>query len=390
MVKLTSFTTGALTAVGLLVDTVASAGGDKGVPTLEDKWGTDWPFSGVNTFAHLPTDKCLIHPDTEFDIALIGIPFDTAVSYRPGARFGPRAIRAASARQSSLRGFNARAGINPYQDWAKVIDCDDIPVTPVDNKLALRQITEGYNELLSRPIHYKKDGKPNLPPRLITLGGDHSIVLGALRSLHKVYGPITVIHFDAHLDTWLPSKYPSSWESDPGAGDFTHGTMFWMASQEGLLSNDTCLHAGLRTRLSGKDWGDYEEDTKQGFARIASDDIMEKGVKGIVAEILERVPTTVPVYISVDIDVIDPGMAPGTGTPEAGGWQTRELIQIIRGLESLNLVGADVVEVSPAFDHAEITALAGAQVAYELITNMVIKGTPVDVLPVSAPVHNDL
>jgi agmatinase len=364
-----------LTLLGLLPLVAA-----KIEPTLEEKWGTEWPFSGINTFAHLPTDKCLLHADTDFDIAVIGIPFDTAVSYRSGARFGPRAIRAASARQSSLRGFNARAGINPYQDWAKVIDCDDIPVTPVDNKLALRQITEGYAELLKRPIHNTKNGK-GLPPRLVTLGGDHSIVLGALRSLHQYYGPITVIHFDAHLDTWLPSKYPSTWETQPGDGDFTHGTMFWMASQEGLLSNDTCIHAGLRTRLSGKDWGDYEEDTKQGFARISSDDIMDKGVKGIVDEILQRVPVNVPAYISVDIDVIDPGMAPGTGTPEAGGWQTRELIQVIRGLSSLNLVGADVVEVSPAFDHAEITALAAAQIAYELITNMVIKGTPHEVFP---------
>lgn len=336
---------------------------------LQDKWGTDWPFSGINTFAHLETEKCLVNANAQFDIAVIGVPFDTAVSYRPGARFGPRAIRAASARQSSLRGFNARAGINPYQDWAKVIDCNDMAVTPVDNKLALRQMSEGFSELLSRSTVHKG----TKIPRLVTLGGDHSIVLPALRALHKHYGQITVIHFDAHLDTWLPSKYPSSWESDD-AGDFTHGTMFWMASQEGLLNNQTCVHAGLRTRLSGKDFGDYDDDSKQGFARIHSDDIMTLGIDGIVEAILARVPETEPVYLSVDIDVIDPGMAPGTGTPEVGGWQTRELISILRKLESLNIIGADVVEVSPGFDHAEVTALAGAQVAYEIITNMVKKG----------------
>lgn len=359
----------ALSVASVVISCFAGASKQE-LQNLEDKWGLDWPFSGIATFAHLPSDKCLLNPDGDFDIGIIGVPFDTAVSYRSGARFGPRAIRAASQRQSSLRGFNARAGINPYQDWAKVIDCNDIPVTPIDNKLALRQMTEGYNELLKRPTTNK-----NLKvPRLVTLGGDHSIVLPALRALKDIWGPITVIHFDAHLDTWLPNKYPSTWETEPGSNHFTHGTMFWMAHQEGLLSNDTCVHAGLRTRLSGKDWGDYEEDAKQGFARIASDDMMTKGPEGIASEILERIPKDVPVYISVDIDVIDPGLAPGTGTPEAGGWLTRELIQLIRNLESLNIVGADIVEVSPGYDHAEITALAGAQVAYELITNMVING----------------
>jgi agmatinase len=353
--------------------------------TLEEKWGTDWPFSGIATFAHLPSVKCLVHPEEQFDIGVIGVPFDTAVSYRPGARFGPRAIRDASMRQTSLRGFNTRAGINPYQDWATIVDCNDIPVTPIDNKLALRQMTQGYSELLTRSS--KSDHA--LPPRLVSLGGDHSIVLPALRALHSIYGPITVIHFDAHLDTWLPNKYPSTWETEPGAGDFTHGTMFWMAHQEGLLANDSCIHAGLRTRLSGTDWDDYEQDSKQGFARIASDDIMTKGIEGVTAEILDRIPATAPVYISVDIDVLDPAMAPGTGTPEAGGWQTRELIQVIRGLEGLNVVGGDVVEVSPSFDHAEITALAGAQVAYEIITNMVKKG-PVQGLSRKPIIHEDL
>lgn len=338
--------------------------------TLEEKWGTDWPFSGISTFAHLPTEKCLVSPDESFDIGVIGVPFDTAVSYRPGARFGPRAIRAASMRQTSLRGFNARAGINPYANWAKIIDCMDMPVTPVDNKIALTQMTAGYKELLKRPVAYTANGTDSVP-RLITLGGDHSIVLPALRAYHDVYGPITVIHFDAHLDTWLPSGYPSAW----GDTEFTHGSMFWMASQEGLLDKDHCVHAGLRTRLSGVDWADYESDDQSGFARIGSDEIMGD-VQGVVTKILDRVPKDVPVYISVDIDVIDPGMAPGTGTPEAGGWLTRELIQVIRGLSGLNIIGADVVEVSPAYDHAEITALAGAQIAYELITSMVQVGVP--------------
>lgn len=196
-------------------------------PELEAKWGTDWPFSGITTFAHLETEKCLIDPTVNYDIAVVGVPFDTAVSYRPGARFGPRSVRSASMRQSSLRGFNFRADINPYQNWAKVIDCADIPVTPMDNQLALRQMTEGYGELLARPTANKK----NLIPRIVAIGGDHSIALASLRALSKLYGPVTVIHFDAHLDTWAPNKYPSTW-GEPA--NFTHGTMFWMARQEGL------------------------------------------------------------------------------------------------------------------------------------------------------------
>lgn len=337
---------------------------------LEQRWGNDWPFSGITTFAHLPANKCLVEPDTRFDIALIGVPFDTAVSYRPGARFGPRSIRAASMRQTAMRGFNTRAGINPYQNWAKVIDCMDMPVSPVDNKLALYQMTEGFKELLS----HKPSTEGRKAPVLIALGGDHSIVLPHLRALHEHYGQLAVIHFDAHLDTWLPDKYPSGWvEADADSGHFTHGTFFWMASQEGLMSKNNNIHAGLRTRLSGTDYGDYSDDQKQGFARISCDDIDKIGVDGIVKAIKKRVGN-LPVYLSIDIDVIDPGLAPGTGTPEVGGWTTRELIAILRGLAGINIVGGDVVEVSPSYDHAEITALAGAQMAYEVLTNIVIHG----------------
>lgn len=336
---------------------------------LDMKWGSDWSFSGITTFAHLPSNRCLVNPDQEFDIAVIGVPFDTAVSYRPGARFGPRAIRAASMRQTNLRGFNPRAGFNPYQDWATVLDCEDIPVTPMDNKLALNQMTDAFTNLLAHNTSTSEFGKI---PRLVALGGDHSIILPHLRALNKHYGPISVIHFDAHLDTWLPSKYPSGWAENLGSGigDYTHGTMFYLAHEEGLLS-DKCVHAGLRTRLSGADYEDYLDDTKQGFARITSDDIDDLGTAGIASLIKRRIPKDAPVYISVDIDVIDPGTAPGTGTPESGGWTTRELIRLLRSIGDLNIVAADIVEVAPAYDHAENTALAGAQVAFELITSMV-------------------
>ncbi|EKD17612.1 uncharacterized protein L3040_006734 [Drepanopeziza brunnea f. sp. 'multigermtubi'] len=341
-----------------------------GKEELERKWGFEWGFNGVNSFAHLEHVKCLTKPETRFDIGILGVPFDTAVSYRPGARFGPRAIRAASSRQTSFRGFNARASINPYSSWATILDCGDIPVTPVDNAMALTQMTAAYLELGHRPAL-----SPSLRfPKIISLGGDHSLALAALRGLNRVHGqPIAVLHFDAHLDTWHPAKYPSPWPSPQS--DFNHGSMFWLASREGLIANGSSVHAGLRTRLSGADWADYEDDTSQGFLRISADDIDELGTQGVVAAIVARVGTDAPVYLSVDIDVLDPGLAPGTGTPEAGGWTSRELIRILRGVEGLNVVGADIVEVAPAYDGAgEQTALAAAQVAYEILTSMVKRG----------------
>ncbi|EPE28806.1 Arginase/deacetylase [Glarea lozoyensis ATCC 20868] len=341
------------------------------VEELERKWGFEWGFGGVNTFAHLEHLKCLTNPDALFDIGVLGVPFDTAVSYRPGARFGPRAIRAASSRQTSFRSFNPRAGINPYMSWAKILDCGDIPVTPMDNAMALTQMTSAYLELGNRAPLSSTGGKH---PKIISLGGDHSLALAALRGLKNVYKtPIAVLHFDAHLDTWHPEKYPSPWPS--AQSQFNHGSMFWIASNEGLIMNGSSVHAGLRTRLSGEDWGDYEDDTRQGFLRISSDDIDDIGPKGVIDAIMNRMGTEIPVYLSVDIDVIDPGLAPGTGTPEAGGWTTRELIRILRGIEGLNVVGADIVEVAPAYDGVgEQTALAGAQVAYEILTSIVKRG----------------
>jgi agmatinase len=178
----------------------------------------------------------------------------------------------------------------------------------------------------------------------------------------------------AHLDTWNPASYPSHW----GATQFNHGSMFWMAHLEGLLSNasnEKSVHAGLRTRLGGGDFADNEEDSSQGWVRFSADDIDDLGTRGLVDGIMKILGTEDPVYLSVDIDVLDPAFAPGTGTPEPGGWTTRELIRILRGLEGLNLVGADVVEVSPAYqNNGEETALAAAQVVYEVLSSMVKKG----------------
>ncbi|KAF4816901.1 Guanidinobutyrase [Colletotrichum tropicale] len=374
--KLTSLLLGCSSA--LLASACGNHGDDKEwtkaeLDELEAKWGFEWGsigFTGIGTFAHLKHAKCLTTPQELYDIAIIGAPFDTAVSYRPGARFGPRAIRQASSRQTSFRGFNPRANINPYANWATIIDCGDIPVTPMDNVIALDQMSTAFRELGQR----KPVSSSLSKPKLITLGGDHSLALPALRALKETYGQLRVLHFDAHLDTWHPEKYPSYWTST----QFNHGSMFWMAGNEGLLSNTTSapsVHAGLRTRLSGTDFSDHEDDTAQNWVRIAADDIDEIGTAGIVKTIMETLGTEDPVYLSIDIDVLDPAFAPGTGTPEPGGWTTRELIRILRGIEGLNLVGADVVEVSPAYQNAgEETALAAAQVVYEVLSSMVKKG----------------
>ncbi|KAI0598527.1 agmatinase [Biscogniauxia sp. FL1348] len=343
---------------------------------LEKKWGMEWGFTGISTFAHLPHVKCLTNPAETFDIAIIGAPFDTAVSYRPGARFGPRAIRAASARQTSFRGFNPRAGINPYQNWAKILDCGDIPVVPTDNALAVQQMSTAFTEL-GEHAAVSPQLSPSGRPRLITLGGDHSLALPALRALHATYGArLRVLHFDAHLDTWHPAKYPSYWASEQT--QFSHGSMFWLAGREGLLSNATAapsVHAGLRTRLSGGDWGDYEDDDAQNWVRVAADEMDDLGAAGVARRIVDVLGTDDPVYLSVDIDVLDPAFAPGTGTPEPGGWTTRELIRVLRGIEGLNLVGADIVEVAPAYQNAgEETALAAAQVVFEILSSMVKRG----------------
>ncbi|GEQ67905.1 hypothetical protein JCM33374_g1571 [Metschnikowia sp. JCM 33374] len=342
--------------------------GDKN-PSLSEIWGEAWPFQGINTFAHLPHKVCLVDRDLQYDIALIGVPFDTATSYRAGARFGPRAIRAASQRQTTLRGYNPRANFNPYNSWAKILDCGDIPVTPMDNTLAFKQMTMAFEELLAE--HSSRENNKS-SPRYVALGGDHSVILPHLRGLHKVYGPINVIHFDAHLDTWKPDKYPSFWSTPQS--EINHGSMLWKAYEEGLLTTHN-VHGGIRTKLSGP--GDLEDDDDQHWTRISADDVWIDGVQSVIKKILDTVPHDTPTYISVDIDVLDPGFGSGTGTQEPGGWLPRELIYILRGIESLSIVGADIVEVNPDFDHAEITSTNGAQVAYELLTSMVKKG-PLD------------
>ncbi|KAF8418088.1 arginase family-domain-containing protein [Tirmania nivea] len=335
----------------------------------------DSVFSGISTFGRLPYWPCLASDIEKFDIAFLGAPFDTGTSYRPGARFGPSGIRQGSRRLNLYGGYNVPMNVNPFNSWARVLDCGDIPVTSYDNTFAIKQIEDGHNALLMRKPH--TDGSVDGPslqgrtlPRVITLGGDHTIVLPILRSVKRAYGPISVIHFDSHLDTWKPKVFGGS---PSEVASINHGTYFYHAAQEGLLRNDSNIHVGIRTTLSGP--SDYENDGYVGFEIVEAREIDTLGVAGIIKKILTRVGTEQPVYLSIDIDTLDPAYAPATGTPETGGWSTRELRTILRGLESLNLVGADIVEVAPAYDtNAELTTMAAADILFEVMSIMVKKG----------------
>ncbi|KAI8978866.1 agmatinase [Trametes punicea] len=345
----------------------------------------DSVFSGITTFAKLPWVKCLgKEKDAAFDIAFIGAPFDTGTSYRPGARFGPAGIRAGSRRLTLYGGYNVPLAVNPFHAGLKVVDCGDIPVTPYDNKYAIQQIEDGHKELLHRstfsPLgNDTLTGKPLVPisadgknhPRIITLGGDHTIVLPVLRSIYSAYGPISVIHFDSHLDTWKPEVFGGA-PSEQAA--INHGTYFYWASREGLIKNGSSIatfysqHGAIRTTLSGP--ADYVNDDASGFRRIEAREIDIIGTNGIIKKIRNTVGNK-PVYLSIDIDSIDPAFAPATGTPETGGWSTRELRTIIRGLDGLHIVSADIVEVAPAYDtNAELTTMAAADVLFEVMSVM--------------------
>ncbi|KAI0312617.1 agmatinase [Amylostereum chailletii] len=337
-------------------------------------------FSGITTFAYLPWVQCLGKDrDEMFDIAFIGAPFDTGTSYRPGARFGPSGIRAGSRRTRLLGGYNVPLAVNPFSSDLKIVDCGDLPLTPYDSVHAIKQIEDGHKALLHRtpfsplpsvtasgapPVSFSKDGKAH--PRLITLGGDHTIVLPTLRSIYSAYGPVSIIHFDSHLDTWKPSVFGGS-PTERAA--INHGTYFYWASKEGLIRNGSSVHGAIRTTLSGP--ADYENDDDVGFQRIEAREIDIIGTAGIIQKIRDTVGGG-PVYLSIDIDTIDPAFAPATGTPETGGWTTRELRSIIRGLDGLKIVSADLVEVAPVYDTiAEQTTIAAADILYEVLSVMV-------------------
>ena len=292
-------------------------------------------FAGPPTFARLPR----LDEVTRADVAVVGIPFDSGVSYRPGARFGPAHIRASS---KLLRTYHPPLDVEPFAAQ-QVVDAGDIAVNPFDIADAITAIERASDELRSGGT------------QLVTLGGDHTIALPLLRSLHREHGPIAVLHFDAHLDTW---------DTYFGA-PFTHGTPFRRASEEGLLDPEHCLHVGIRGPLYAPT--DLSDDKVLGFQVLSCDDFQLQGLATMIERMRARIGDA-PVYVSVDIDVLDPAHAPGTGTPEAGGLTSRELLHCLRNLKGVNIVGADIVEVAPAYDHAEITGIAAAHVGYELLS----------------------
>jgi agmatinase len=296
-------------------------------------------YAGIGTFARLPQR----HEVGDYDIAVVGVPFDSGVTYRPGARFGPAAIRQAS---RLLKPYHPALDVAPFAT-AQVVDAGDIAANPFDIDAAVDEIRAGILGLLTRPEQ-----------RVVLLGGDHTIALPALQAMNEVHGPVALVHFDAHLDTW---------DTYFGA-PCTHGSPFRRASEQGLLVKDHSAHVGIRGSLY--DRADLLEDAELGFTAVHCRDIDRIGVDGVIERVLARVGEH-PVYVSIDVDVLDPAFAPGTGTPEIGGMTSRELVAVLRAMRALDIVGADVVEVAPAYDQAEITAVAGANLAYELITLMV-------------------
>ena len=219
-----------------------------------------------------------------------------------------------------------------------MLDCGDILILPVDNAVAFEQMTQAYTELSRRRPSISN---PNFKhPRLMTLGGDHSVALGALRALNRLYGrPIAVVHFDSHLDTWAPPQKDSGYPWWSEQIMYHHGSVFWMASTEGLIANGSSVHAGLRTRLSGLQ--DLDDDDRQGFLRISADEIDDIRPEGIVEKIYDRIGITMPVYLSFDIDVIDPGLCPGTGTPASSTLRWNYSFLICADVDKLGAWGMD-------------------------------------------------
>jgi agmatinase len=293
-------------------------------------------FAGIRTFMRAPHTADL----AGVDAAVYGIPFDTATSYRTGARFGPEAIRSASA---LLRPYNPALGVDVVETLS-IVDYGDLPVSPGDTERTYGQVEEGLTPLVEAGV---------FP---LALGGDHSVTLAELRVLARRHGPLALVQLDAHGDTW--EEYFGQ--------RFFHGTTFKRALEEGLLEPRASVQAGLRGSLYGAE--DLESARELGFAVLSCDELRELGPAGYGELVRDRAGGR-PVFLSFDIDVLDPAFAPGTGTPEVGGLSTAEALAFLRALRGIGLAGADVVEVSPPYDGSgQPTALAAANVAYELLS----------------------
>ncbi|WP_088889420.1 agmatinase [Leptolyngbya ohadii] len=297
-------------------------------------------YAGASTFARLPE----LRDVPVCDVAIVGIPFDAGTSFRPGARFGPQAIRQAS--RNLRTQYHPAYNVEPFM-VQQVADAGDVACNPFHINQAIEQIEAAATDLLAQC------------GAMISLGGDHTIAYPLLKAINQRYGSVALVHFDAHLDTW---------DTYFGA-PYTHGTPFRRAAEAGLFLKDASMHVGIRGPLYSRD--DFKVDRELGFCIVHCDEFETIGIGGVVERIRDRVGDH-PLYLSIDIDVLDPAFAPGTGTPELAGMTSRELLGVLRGLAGLPVIGADVVEVAPAYDHAEITSLAAATVTFELINLMAL------------------
>jgi len=292
-------------------------------------------FSGVRTFARLPHAGGL----DGVDVAVVGLPFDTATTFRPGARFGPEAIRSAS---SLLRPYHPVWDVDVIEALA-IVDRGDAPVSPGDTVGTYRQVEDELTQIVNAGV---------FP---LCLGGDHSVTLAELRVLAGRHGPLAVLQFDSHTDTW-----------DEYFGQkYFHGTTFLRAVEEGVIDASSSIQAGMRGTVYGPN--DLQEARGLGFTVLPAEELRSLGPERFGDLARERVGER-PVFVSFDVDFLDPAFAPGTGTPEIGGFSTAEALAFLRALRGVRLAGADVVEVAPAYDGpGQQTALAAANVAWELL-----------------------
>ena len=290
-------------------------------------------FSGVPTFMRLPH----VPQAEDLDIALIGVPFDGGTTYRPGARFGPRNIRVQSA---MIRPWNPVLKVNPFEKW-RIGDFGDLSINPLSIEDTYKRISEQLTAVL------QSGTKP------VCVGGDHSILLPILRAIHKQLGPVGFVQLDAHGDTW--GGYFGSPHS--------HGTPVKYAVEEGLIAKGFRLQVGLRGQLYGE--GDFDFARKHGIEIITCEQFHRDGL-GPVRRHLKKFGKR-PTYVTFDIDVVDPAFAPGTGTPQIGGLSSAQALELVRSLRGLNLVGSDLVEVSPPYDSQEITSLLAANLLFEML-----------------------
>jgi agmatinase len=297
-------------------------------------------FGQLATFMRLPHHR----EPKDLDVALVGIPYDGGTSYRPGARFGPREIRSQSA---LIRTWHPVLQVSPF-DVLRVADYGDIDVSPIS--------IERTNEIVEAEIAAILEA--GCVP--VSIGGDHSIALPILRAMAKRHGPVAVVHFDSHPDTW--DQYFGS--------RYFHGTMFRRAVEENLIDPRRTLQIGIRGPLYGPD--DFEFQAQHGMTVIRVEAIKQHGVAAALAE-YERLRGA-KVYVSFDIDAVDPAFAPATGTPEVGGLSSYEALELVRGLRGLDFAGFDVVEVAPAYDGpGQITSLLAANLLFEFVSLLALR-----------------